>query len=193
RWSVLIVAEGISNCRWTIVAWTTPKPSLDTLSLIKFCTSNDGQKIVADQGYVDLRLRPIQVVTPPEILAALGAALGVDRVSLAIRLSTNFRFEVGESHLDIKAQADLERLPRFVANNYPDYKVVILGFTDSDGGPEINMPLSKDRAEEVAKELRRAKVDTRSGGLGQAFPVDTNESEVGKAKNRRAEIWVAKP
>ena len=176
-----------------IVAWTTPNPSSETLSLIRFCTSNDGQKIVADQGYVDLRLRPIQGDVPPEILAALGAALGVDRVSSAIRLSTNFRFEVGESDLDIKAQADLERLPRFVANNYPDYKVVILGFTDTDGGPEINMPLSKDRAEEVAKELRRSKVDTRAGGLGTAFPVDTNENDAGKAKNRRAEVWVAKP
>lgn len=176
-----------------IVAWTTPNPTPDTLSLIKFCTSNDGQKIVAEQGYVDLRLRPIQGDVPPEILAALGAALGVDRVSSAIRLSTNFRFEVGESDLDIKARADLERLPRYVANNYADYKVVILGFTDSDGGPEINMPLSKDRAEVVAKELRSSKVDTRSGGLGPTFPVDTNETEAGKAKNRRAEVWVAKP
>ena len=175
-----------------IVAWTTPNPSPETLSLIKFCTSNDGQKIVAEQGYIDLRLRPIQGDVPPAILAALGAALGVDRVSSAIRLSTNFRFDVGESDLDIKAQADLERLPRFVANNYPDHKVVILGFTDSDGGPEINLPLSKERAEEVAKELRRSKLDTRSGGLGPAFPIDTNETPVGKAKNRRAEVWVAK-
>ena len=176
-----------------IVAWTTPNPSPDTLSLIKFSTSNEGQKIVAEHGYVDLRLRPIQGDVPPEILAALGAALGVDQVNSAIRLSTNFRFEVGKSELDIKAQADMERLPRFVADNYPDYKVVILGFTDSDGGPEVNMPLSKDRAEEVAKELRRSKVDTRSGGLGPTFPVDTNESEAGKSKNRRAEVWVAKP
>lgn len=176
-----------------IVAWTTPNPTSDTLSLIKFCTSNDGQEIVAEQGYIDLRLRPAQGDAPPEILAALGAALGVDRVNSAIRLSTNIRFDVGESDLDIKAQADLERLPRFVAGNYSDYKVVILGFTDSDGGPTINMPLSKDRAEVVAKELRRSKVDTRSGGLGSAFPVDTNETAAGKAKNRRAEVWVALP
>lgn len=176
-----------------IVAWTTPNPTPEALSLVKFCTSNAGQAIVAEQGYVDLRLRPIQGDVPPEILAAIGAALGVDKVGAAVRLSTNFRFAVGESDLDIKAQADLERLPRFVASNYPDYNVVILGFTDSDGGPAINMPLSKDRAEEVAKELRRSKVDTRSGGLGTTFPVDTNESEAGKAKNRRAEVWVAKP
>ncbi|RYD76202.1 MAG: OmpA family protein, partial [Verrucomicrobiaceae bacterium] len=73
------------------------------------------------------------------------------------------------------------------------HKVVILGFTDSDGGPDINMPLSKDRAEAVSTELRRSKVDARSAGLGPVFPVDTNTTEAGKAKNRRAEVWVVRP
>ena len=168
-----------------IVAWTGRKPSTEALSLVKYSTSNPGQEIVAANGFVDLRLRPMQGDVPPEILAALGEALGVDNVSSAVRLSTNFRFEVGK--------ADLERLPRFVAQSFPGYKVVILGFTDSDGGPEINMPLSRDRAEAVAADLRKSKVDTRSGGLGVGFPVDTNETESGKAKNRRAEVWVAKP
>jgi outer membrane protein OmpA-like peptidoglycan-associated protein len=72
-------------------------------------------------------------------------------------------------------------------------KVVILGFTDSDGSPEINMPLSKDRAEAVSAELRRSKVDARSAGLGQVFPIDTNATEEGKTKNRRAEVWVVRP
>jgi len=179
---------------YRIVAWTSSKPTPEALSLVKFVTSNDGQTIVAERGFVDLRLRP-----PPEeqvsleILAALGAALGVDRVSSAIRLPINFRFEVGEAALDLKAQADLERLPRFVADSYATHKVVILGFTDSSGPAELHTPLSKKRAETVATELRRSKVDTRSGGLGPAFPVDTNETSAGKEKNRRAEVWVAKP
>jgi outer membrane protein OmpA-like peptidoglycan-associated protein len=130
---------------------------------------------------------------PPEILAALGAAIGSDTISSSIRLSTNFRFETGKSLLDLKAQADLERLPRFVFEKYPTHKVVILGFTDSDGGPDINMPLSKDRAEAVSTELRRSKVDARSAGLGPVFPVDTNATEAGKAKNRRAEVWAVRP
>lgn len=178
---------------YRIVAWTASKPTHEALSLVKFVTSNEGQAIVAERGFVDLRLRPMQGDVPPEILAALGAALGVDSVSSAIRLSTNFRFEVGEAVLDLKAQADLERLPRFVADSYPTHKVVILGFTDSSGPAELHTPLSKKRAETVAIELRRSKVDTRSGGLGPAFPVDTNDTSAGKEKNRRAEVWVAKP
>jgi outer membrane protein OmpA-like peptidoglycan-associated protein len=178
---------------YRIVAWSASKPTPETLSLVKFATSNEGQTLVSERGFVDLRLRPMQGDVPPEILAALGAALGVDSVSSAIRLSTNFRFEVGDAVLDLKAQADLERLPRFVAESYPTHKVVILGFTDSSGPADLHTPLSKKRAETVAVELRRSKVDSRSGGLGPVFPVDTNDTPAGKEKNRRAEVWVAKP
>lgn len=178
---------------YRIIAWTTSKPTPDALELVKFITSDAGQSIVAEKGFVDLRLRPMPGDVPPEIMAALGAALGVDKVTSALRLSTNFRFEVGETRLDLKAQADLERLPRFVAESYPTHKLVILGFTDMDGGPEINMPLSKNRAEVVAADLRKSKVDTRSGGLGPAFPIDSNATDSGKAKNRRAEVWVVMP
>jgi phosphate transport system substrate-binding protein len=178
---------------YRIVAWTASKSDPEALGLVKFITSNEGQTIVSGKGFVDLRLRPMPGEVPPEIMAALGAALGVDRVTSAVRLSTNFRFEVGGARLDLKAQADLERLPRFVAESYSTHKLVILGFTDTDGGPEINLPLSKNRAEVVAADLRKFKVDTRSGGLGPAFPVDTNATDAGKAKNRRAEVWVVQP
>jgi phosphate transport system substrate-binding protein len=176
-----------------IVAWTAPKAVDEALQLVKFTTSNEGQEVVAKQGFVDLRLTGSQGDVPPEILAALGAAIGSNTISSSIRLSTNFRFETGKSLLDLKAQADLERLPRYVFEKYPTHKVVILGFTDSDGGPDINMPLSKDRAEVVSTELRRSKVDARSAGLGPVFPVDTNATEAGKAKNRRAEVWAVRP
>jgi outer membrane protein OmpA-like peptidoglycan-associated protein/uncharacterized protein YoxC len=176
-----------------IVAWTHPKASGRALELVKFVTSNEGQEIVAKQGFVDLRLTGSQEEVPAEILAALGEAIGSDTISSAIRLSTNFRFEVGKSLLDLKAQADLERLPRFVFEKYPTHKVVILGFTDSSGPQDLHLPLSKERSEAVATELRQSKVDARSAGLGPVFPVDTNATEAGKAKNRRAEVWAVRP
>lgn len=176
-----------------IVAWTPSKASEKAMQWVKFATSNEGQAIVAKQGFVDLRLTGQQENVPAEILAALGSAIGSATVSSALRLSTNFRFETGKSTLDLKALADLERLPRFVFEKYPSHKVVILGFTDSTGGPAINLPLSKERAEAVANELRRSKVDAQPAGLGPVFPVDTNATETGKAKNRRAEAWVVRP
>lgn len=177
---------------YRIVAWTATAAAPEALQLVKFATSNEGQEVVSKRGFVDLRLTGSQEEIAPEILAALGEAIGSETISSAVRLSTNFRFEVGQASLDLKAQADLERLPRFVFEKYPTHKVVILGFTDSDGGPAINMPLSKDRAETVAAELRRSKVDARSAGLGPVFPVDSNTTPTGKAKNRRAEVWIVR-
>ncbi len=176
-----------------IIAWTLPKAKESALQLVKFATSNQGQDIVSKQGFVDLRLTSSQETVPPEILAALGSAIESNTISSAIRLSTNFRFEVGKSVLDLKAQADLERLPRFVFEKYGTEKVVILGFTDSSGPQELHLPLSKERSETVSTELRRSKVDAHAAGLGPVFPVDSNASEAGKAKNRRAEVWVVRP
>jgi phosphate transport system substrate-binding protein len=176
-----------------IVAWTPSNASEAAMKWIKFATSNEGQAVVAKQGFVDLRLTGQQENVPSEILAALGAAIGSPSVGSALRLSTNFRFETGKAALDLKALADLERLPRFVFEKYPSHKVVILGFTDSTGGAEVNLPLSKERAQAVSNELIRSKVDAQSAGLGPVFPVDSNDTESGKAKNRRAEVWVVRP
>ena len=81
-------------------------------------------------------------------------------------------------------------MPSEVERHYPQTKVVILGFTDNTGGPKVNQPLSQRRAEVVATELRKSGVEAVSAGLGAQFPVDTNETEEGKARNRRSQIWL---
>jgi phosphate transport system substrate-binding protein len=178
---------------YRIVAWTNTKPKQLALDFVAFITSDAGQETVKQSGFVDLRLVGDSGKVDPAKLAALGEAIGSKTISDARRLSTNIRFEVNDAQLDLKAQADLERITRTAASDYPKHTVVILGFTDSSGGAAINQPLSVKRAEAVAAELRRSKVDTRSNGLGDLFPIDTNETEAGKARNRRAEVWVVKP
>lgn len=178
---------------YRIMSWNPPKANQLALDFNTFITSDAGQEIVSQQGFIDRRLRPTTGDIDPRILAALGAALGVDSISSAQRLSTNIRFMVGDSQLDVKAQSDIERITRIAASDFSDHTVVILGFTDSTGGPAINQPLSKRRAEVVAEELRRFRVNTRSEGLGDSIPIDSNETDAGKARNRRAEVWVVKP
>jgi outer membrane protein OmpA-like peptidoglycan-associated protein len=178
---------------YRIVAWTHSKPKQLALDLVAFITSDTGQAAVKESGFVDLRLVGDGGKAEPAKLAALGEAIGSKTISDARRLSTNIRFEVNDAQLDLKAQADLERITRTAASDYPKHTVVILGFTDSSGGTTINQPLSVKRADAVAAELRRSKVDTKSNGLGDLFPIDTNETEAGKARNRRAEVWVVKP
>jgi outer membrane protein OmpA-like peptidoglycan-associated protein len=87
----------------------------------------------------------------------------------------------------------MERLIRLLGMKYPIHQVVILGFTDSDGKEEANTVLSVKRANSVVDILKQSQVAAQAAGLGESLPVDTNETEPGKAKNRRAEIWVVKP
>ena len=63
--------------------------------------------------------------------------------------------------------------------------------TDSTGTDAINQPLSERRATAVADYLQyqgvqRARVATR--GYGSQFPVASNDTDEGRAKNRRVEI-----
>lgn len=157
---------------------------------MNYLTSDPGQDRIAATGFVDLRLRHRQETVDPTILIALAKALGLQSIARASRYSTNLRFGVNESELDIKAQADLQRLPHSLAQEFPNDKVVVLGFTDDTGGAAINVPLSIKRAQTIAAMLKQFGIGAAAAGLGQQFSVDTNGTDEGRARNRRAEIWV---
>lgn len=74
----------------------------------------------------------------------------------------------------------------------PDLKVAIVGHTDDTGSYELNLDLSKRRADAVVAEL----VNTFGIGANRLFsagpsfiaPVASNETEEGRALNRRVEL-----
>ncbi len=182
-----------------IVAYQNPRARAAGTGFVRFLTSDKGQQIVASCGYVDLRLRPANGDADPVRLSAIAGALHLKTVRSANRLSTDLRFRTGvdhldlshaESALDLKAQADLVRLPIELARDYARAKVVILGFTDNTGLAGTNQPLSVRRADSVAGQLKLSGVDAKTAGLSDQLPVDTNATEEGRARNRRCEIWV---
>lgn len=71
-------------------------------------------------------------------------------------------------------------------------KVYVVGHTDNVGGVESNLKLSQERAEAVVQELIRthgiAAARLKSHGCGLFAPVTSNDSEDGRAKNRRVEL-----
>lgn len=68
----------------------------------------------------------------------------------------------------------------------------IIGYTDSDGSTDDNISLSKRRAESVKNYLKKnyaiADFRIQTDGKGESEPVASNDSEAGKAKNRRVEF-----
>lgn len=74
----------------------------------------------------------------------------------------------------------------------PALKIYIVGHTDNQGGVESNIKLSQDRGEAVLQSLVRehgiAAARMKSFGCGLFSPVASNDTEEGRAKNRRVEL-----
>lgn len=172
-----------------IQASTSPASRKGALELVNHMTSAQGQEVVANQGYADLRLRGSAIIDPL-ILATLGEVLNRQNIRGAIRISTNFRFELGKDELDLKAKADMERLPIAIAREYPKADVVVIGFTDNVGPVGIDPKLSLQRATRITDELNKSKLPAKPAGLGRQSPVGDNATDEGRARNRRAEVWV---
>jgi outer membrane protein OmpA-like peptidoglycan-associated protein len=76
---------------------------------------------------------------------------------------------------------------------YPDSDLIIIGHTDQVGSSEYNQRLSERRASAAARYLvsqgvSGSRVATR--GLGETEPVESNETEAGRAANRRVEVAI---
>jgi outer membrane protein OmpA-like peptidoglycan-associated protein len=72
----------------------------------------------------------------------------------------------------------------------PKRVVRIEGYTDSTGGKQENLKLSRDRAQAVADVLMDLGIDDKRIQVEgyDEYPVDANASERGRAQNRRVEI-----
>ena len=79
-----------------------------------------------------------------------------------------------------------------IMRRHPNWKLSIAGHTDSIGGDAPNLDLSKRRATSVKTALvSRYSVSAgrlMTGGFGKSRPVDTNDTEEGRARNRRVEL-----
>jgi len=109
---------------------------------------------------------------------------------LYISMSQNLLFAKGSDKLDMKGKAAIQKVAEALKNE-KDFDIVVEGHTDSDGNPKSNWALSTRRALAVVNVLEDSGVLSQkiiAAGRGQYHPVEPNDSEVNKAKNRRTEI-----
>lgn len=105
----------------------------------------------------------------------------------------NIFFNTNSYELKQESKAELSRLISFMKNN-PLLKIEISGHTDNTGAPAYNKDLSQKRAKAVydylINEGKIAAARLKYIGYGETQPVATNETEEGKAQNRRTEMKV---
>ena len=106
----------------------------------------------------------------------------------------NIFFETGKYTLQQVSAAELDNLVDLLKEN-PSVNIQINGFTDNQGKPTDNMILSENRAKAVVKYLIQNGIEASrlaSKGYGETRPIADNNTEIGRAKNRRTSMKVTR-
>ena len=119
----------------------------------------------------------------------------VERVGEGIKVTLNentVNFDFNSANLTTLAKTNLDKLVTVLKNN-PDTNINIYGHTDSIGSDAVNLRISSQRAEAVknylvAKGISASRMFTE--GLGKSSPIASNDTDAGRAKNRRVEFAI---
>lgn len=100
-------------------------------------------------------------------------------------------FDVDSAHIQPQSEATVEQIAQVLRSN-PSWRMRVEGYTDSDGGAAYNLGLSERRAQSVVNDLVTrygiARSRLTAAGYGLTHPVASNDTEAGKALNRRVEL-----
>ncbi len=106
---------------------------------------------------------------------------------------TGLRFRPGSAELSSRSRPLVDKV-RQAISLYPSAGIIIEGHTDSSGGEAANQRLSEERAEAVANRLRNSSafptLQIQALGYGEERPVASNETEAGRASNRRIDVII---
>jgi outer membrane protein OmpA-like peptidoglycan-associated protein len=104
----------------------------------------------------------------------------------------NIYFNFDKTTLKEASFPELNRLTDLLNQN-PGIKIEVIGHTDSKGSDDYNLTLSEGRAQAVMEYLLEkgiAKDRMASKGLGEESPISSNNTEEGRAENRRVEFTI---
>lgn len=104
----------------------------------------------------------------------------------------NVFYQTDSFLLKRESEAELNKVVKLLQQN-PDIRIEISGHTDNTGNPYYNQLLSENRAKTAASYLVAASISSNrivSKGYGMNMPVATNDTEAGRALNRRTELKI---
>ena len=118
----------------------------------------------------------------------------VERVGegIAVTFESGLLFDFDSDVIRSTAGSNLRNLANSLSK-YPGSDLLIVGHTDQVGSATYNQSLSEKRAAAaanylVAQGVKRSRVSTR--GLGETEPLASNDTELGRQKNRRVEVAI---
>lgn len=137
------------------------------------------------------RLTIVEKETMKQEVVANAEALGNDIAATGHVAVYGIHFETGKSDIKPESDAAIAEIANLLKNNAA-LRVYVVGHTDNVGSFDSNKKLSKDRAEAVTKTLSDkygiSAARLKPYGVASLAPVASNDTEEGRAKNRRVEL-----
>ncbi|MCR9655265.1 OmpA family protein [Vibrio parahaemolyticus] len=154
-----------------------------------------GESEQADSHFASLGLTyhfgqkaPVVVEEPAPVVVEEPAPVRYVTVDKPLSLSAESLFGFDSS--EIKSTGSLDLLVQQL-QDFPDDTIRIIGYTDASGSEEYNQRLSKRRAQSTADYLVEQGIDASRLtviGMGENSPIASNDTEEGRAQNRRVEV-----
>lgn len=209
--SVFTLKTGEYPLSRNLYLYTTDTSDPHVANFIRFAASPDAQTVLDDVGFIDQRVIALPYDGQSDRIAnALNAAPEnfsmemmrsmIDDLRNGERLSATLHFEPASSQLDSESVQSLLRLLQFLENNnISGQQIVLAGFTDTSGTFEQNRKLSLARAAAVRDALLGASNGSlkpeqiTAKGYSELVPVACNDTELGRERNRRVEVWITRP
>jgi outer membrane protein OmpA-like peptidoglycan-associated protein len=207
--SQYIAEEGIKN--WTIYISASDNTLVRTYSgdasnigraLAWDAKDSDGNIVPEGEYKVVMKLqdnRGVSAVSNVEYIKTMpapdieGSQIEETDEGIKILMKSAVLFDTDKYALKPAAVKALSKVVEFL-NFYKNRKILITGHTDSRASLKYNQVLSKNRANSVAKFLKNngLKNALEIIGHGETMPIASNQTVIGRAKNRRVEITALK-
>jgi OmpA-OmpF porin, OOP family len=122
-----------------------------------------------------------------------GCPAAAQLTAKSIALGEALRFRAGSSELEKESEALLAEVVTILRQNPSIVRLAVDGHTDDRGAEQTNLALSRGRAMAVVRWLNEHGIDARrteARGFGPRQPIAGNDTEAGRAKNRRVEFVI---
>ncbi len=185
----------VANAKLTIVQKGTPfNSTLESTGSYKQDIPGLGWYVLTAtaEGYLNTT-DSIQAVDENQIALIKNLVMTPIEVGLTVRLK-NIYFDFDKTTLKEESFVELNKVVDFLNQN-PRISIEISGHTDSKGSDEYNLNLSQGRSQSVVDYLIGQGINAsrlQAHGYGETKPIDTNDTDDGRANNRRVEFTVLK-